>query len=138
MQIGKDKALRLTVIDDSVEAAEAIVSSLRNAGIAVRPTRPENEDELKALLHSQTPDVIIVAWAAPTTPVTVDDLAARPGWSTLSAVADDRVVALDSDIASRWGPRVTEMVASVGAALGIEPVPSSVAPADVGEGTDPT
>ncbi len=84
------------------------------------------------------PDVIIVAWAAPTTPVTVDDLAARPGWSTLTAVADDRVVVLDSDIASRWGPRVTEMVASVGAALGIEPVPSSMAPADVVEGTDPT
>ena len=32
-----DNALRLMIIDDSVEDAEAIVSGLRNAGIAVRP-----------------------------------------------------------------------------------------------------
>lgn len=64
MQIGKDKALRLLIVDDSVEAAEAIVSGLRNAGIAVRPTRPENEDELKALLDGQTPDLIIADHAA--------------------------------------------------------------------------
>jgi poly(3-hydroxybutyrate) depolymerase len=41
MQFGKDMALRLLIVDDSVEAAEAIVSGLRNAGIAVRPSRPE-------------------------------------------------------------------------------------------------
>ena len=46
MQIGKDTALRLLIVDDSVEAAEAVVSALRNAGIAVRPFRPENVDEL--------------------------------------------------------------------------------------------
>ncbi|MCM2338427.1 MAG: diguanylate cyclase, partial [Lysobacter sp.] len=69
MQIGKDKALRLLVVDDSVEAAEAIVSGLRNAGIAVRPTRPENEDELKALLDSQTPDLVIVAHASTAIPL---------------------------------------------------------------------
>ena len=46
MQFGKDTALRLLIVDDSVEAAEAIVSGLRNGGIAVRPSRPENEDEL--------------------------------------------------------------------------------------------
>ncbi|KGM54871.1 membrane protein [Lysobacter daejeonensis GH1-9] len=69
MQIGKDKALRLLIVDDSVEAAEAIVSGLRNAGIAVRPTRPENEDELKALLDSQTPDLIIAAHASQAVPL---------------------------------------------------------------------
>ena len=69
MQIGKDKALRLLIVDDSVEAAEAIVSGLRNAGIAVRPTRPENEDELKELLDSQTPDLIIAAHASRAVPL---------------------------------------------------------------------
>lgn len=40
-------------------------------------------------------------------------IAARPGWATLSAVRDHRVVALDDDIASRWGPRVTDLLAAV-------------------------
>jgi hypothetical protein len=41
MAIGKDTALRLMLVDDQVNEAEAIVSGLRNAGIAVRPLRPE-------------------------------------------------------------------------------------------------
>jgi len=61
MQFGKDTALRLLIVDDSVEAAEAIVSGLRNAGIAVRPSRPENEDEFQALIESQPQDVVLVA-----------------------------------------------------------------------------
>ena len=40
MPNGTDIALRLMIVDDSVEDAEAIVSTLRNAGIAVRPLRP--------------------------------------------------------------------------------------------------
>ena len=36
MAKNQDNALRLMVVDDSMEDAEAIVSSLRNAGIAVR------------------------------------------------------------------------------------------------------
>jgi diguanylate cyclase (GGDEF)-like protein/PAS domain S-box-containing protein len=46
MAIGKDTALRLMLVDDQVNEAEAIVSSLRNAGIAVRPLRAESLDEL--------------------------------------------------------------------------------------------
>lgn len=44
-------------------------------------------------------------------------VAARPGWSSLSAVTRDRVVELDSDIASRWGPRVVDLVIAVADAL---------------------
>lgn len=44
-------------------------------------------------------------------------VAARPGWSSLSAVTGDRVVELDSDIASRWGPRVVDLVIAVADAL---------------------
>ena len=35
---------------------------------------------------------------------------ARPGWNTLSAVKNNRVVVLDDDIASRWGPRVVDLL----------------------------
>ena len=44
-------------------------------------------------------------------------VAERPGWSTLTAVADGRVIELDDDIASRWGPRVVEFMEEIAAAI---------------------
>lgn len=44
-------------------------------------------------------------------------VAARPGWEMLDAVVNSRVIELDSDIASRWGPRVVDLVAAVAGAL---------------------
>jgi iron complex transport system substrate-binding protein len=35
---------------------------------------------------------------------------ARPGWSTISAVEDGGVVAVNDDIASRWGPRIVDFI----------------------------
>jgi multidomain signaling protein FimX len=70
MQFGKDTALRLLIIDDSVEAAEAIVSGLRNSGIAVRPSRPENENDLATLIASQSPDLVLAAREAKLVPIT--------------------------------------------------------------------
>ena len=61
MQFGKDMVLRLLIVDDSIEAAESIVSGLRNGGIAVRPCRPESEDEFKEVLATQPLDLILVA-----------------------------------------------------------------------------
>jgi len=40
-------------------------------------------------------------------------VAVRPGWSGLTAVAGGRVVALDDDIASRWGPRVVDLIRTI-------------------------
>ena len=48
---------------------------------------------------------------------TPETVAARPGWATLQAVAAGRVVALDDDVASRWGPRLVELVEAVVAAV---------------------
>jgi len=61
MSKGTDAALRLVVVDDSVEDAEAIVSGLRNAGIAIRPQRPASPEELSALLAGQAIDLILAA-----------------------------------------------------------------------------
>jgi iron complex transport system substrate-binding protein len=44
-------------------------------------------------------------------------VAARPGWSGISAVRNRRVVAMDDDIASRWGPRIVQFVRTVAAAV---------------------
>ncbi|MFS8136701.1 MAG: EAL domain-containing protein [Thermomonas sp.] len=64
MAIGKDTALRLMLVDDQVNEAEALVSSLRNAGIAVRPLRPESLDELTQMLGQQTVDLVLAEHAS--------------------------------------------------------------------------
>jgi iron complex transport system substrate-binding protein len=48
--------------------------------------------------------------------MTRETLAERPGWNTLRAVQNDAVVELNDDIASRWGPRVVELMQTVAAA----------------------
>ena len=42
-------------------------------------------------------------------------VAARPGWGGISAVKHGRVVAVNDDIASRWGPRVVDFVRAIAA-----------------------
>lgn len=49
-------------------------------------------------------------------------VAARDGWSTLSAVSGGRVVALDDSVASRWGPRIVDLMQTVVDALKEHPV----------------
>jgi len=44
-------------------------------------------------------------------------VAARPGWNKIDAVAKGNVVELDDDIASRWGPRVVDLVKQVATAV---------------------
>ena len=48
----------------------------------------------------------------------VQTVAARPGWSRISAVRRGSVLRLDDSIASRWGPRLVNLVRAVGTALG--------------------
>lgn len=40
-------------------------------------------------------------------------VAARPGWSSISAVQHHRVFAANDDVASRWGPRIVQFARSV-------------------------
>lgn len=50
-------------------------------------------------------------------------VAKRPGWAALTAVQKNQVVALDDDIASRWGPRVVDLVQAIADA--VSKVPTS-------------
>ena len=42
---------------------------------------------------------------------------ARSGWSVLTAVKDKHIVMLNADIASRWGPRIIDLLKAVAAGL---------------------
>jgi iron complex transport system substrate-binding protein len=46
-----------------------------------------------------------------------DVVAARPGWSAIKAVVNKGVIAVDDDIASRWGPRIVDFVKVIADAL---------------------
>jgi diguanylate cyclase (GGDEF)-like protein/PAS domain S-box-containing protein len=53
--------MRLLIVDDRPEDAEAIVSTLRNSGIAVRPSRPETNEDLAHILAMNPIDIALVS-----------------------------------------------------------------------------
>ena len=61
---------------------------------------------------AQNPQIIVLAdtKCCQQTEATV---AARPGWSTITAVRRGRVVGIDDDVASRWGPRIVQFARAV-------------------------
>lgn len=48
---------------------------------------------------------------------TAAEVAKRPGWDAIAAVKNGSVIELDDDVASRWGPRVVDLIATVSAAV---------------------
>ncbi|GIT00347.1 MAG: ABC transporter substrate-binding protein [Acidimicrobiales bacterium] len=42
-----------------------------------------------------------------------ETVAARPGWESLTAVETGRIVELDDDVASRWGPRIVDFLRAI-------------------------
>lgn len=65
---------------------------------------------------SSEPDLIFLAHTKRSNE-SAKTVGARAGWSGLKAVTAGNVVELDDDIASRWGPRIVELVQAVGAAI---------------------
>jgi iron complex transport system substrate-binding protein len=62
------------------------------------------------------PDVIVLA-DSKCCGQTARTVAARPGWSAIAAVRNRRVVAVDDDVASRWGPRIATFIRLVANAV---------------------
>jgi iron complex transport system substrate-binding protein len=52
-------------------------------------------------------------------------VAQRPGWSGLAALKGERVLGLNDDIASRWGPRIVVLLSEVAAEMKAHPVGGS-------------
>ena len=50
---------------------------------------------------------------------TPETVAVRDGWQKMDAIVNKNIVQLDDDIASRWGPRVVELVKSISDALAL-------------------
>jgi iron complex transport system substrate-binding protein len=81
--------------------------------IADRASSSTDYPQLNAeTLLSSNPDLIFLA-DTKCCGQSAATLSARPGYSTIAAVKNGRVVALDDDIASRWGPRVTDLLSKI-------------------------
>jgi cobalamin transport system substrate-binding protein len=44
-------------------------------------------------------------------------VAGRPGWAAIPAVKDNEIVGLNDDVASRWGPRLPQLIAQIAQAV---------------------
>jgi len=83
-------------------------------GAAAAGGYPELSPEF---ILKSNPDYIILSDTGVDGGQTAATVAARPGWSVLTAVKDGHVIVLNADIASRWGPRIVQLLQSVAAAV---------------------
>jgi cobalamin transport system substrate-binding protein len=61
------------------------------------------------------PDIIFLADAL--YGESAETVVERPGWAVMTAVQNGDIVELDSDVASRWGPRIVDLARDIAAAL---------------------
>jgi iron complex transport system substrate-binding protein len=83
-------------------------------GAAAAGGYPELSPEF---IFSANPDYILLSDTGDNGGQTVASVAARPGWTALTAVKDKHVIALNADIASRWGPRIVQLLQTVATAV---------------------
>jgi len=67
-------------------------------------------------LLKSDPQVVFLADAQYGT--TIESVSKRAGWSQMSAVVAQKIVALPADIPSRWGPRLVDFYKLIGSTLG--------------------
>ncbi len=67
-------------------------------------------------LVTANPDVILLADTI-CCEQSAASVAARPGWDQLAAVQNGNIIELNDDVASRWGPRLVELIETVGNAV---------------------
>jgi iron complex transport system substrate-binding protein len=92
----------ISTLFDMVGLENIVVSA--NPGEASMQVSPE-------FIVDANPDLIFLANAQ--YGVTADVVAARAGWDSIAAVQDGHIVELSPDIASRWGPRVVDLLREV-------------------------
>ncbi len=66
-------------------------------------------------LVAEDPDFIFIADGS--LGVTPESLAERPGWDGMGAIQNGAIEVLDEDLASRWGPRVVDLLRSISDAV---------------------
>jgi iron complex transport system substrate-binding protein len=83
-------------------------------GAAAAGGYPELSPEF---IFKANPDFILLSDTGDNGGQSLASVAARPGWSALTAVKDKHVIVLNADIASRWGPRIVQLLQTVATAV---------------------
>jgi iron complex transport system substrate-binding protein len=88
---------------------------LTNIADAADPTHSGYPQLSNEYVIASDPDIVVLSdtKCCAQTPKTV---AARPGWSNVSAVQHQGVTAVSDDVASRWGPRIVQFARAILAA----------------------
>ncbi|MEX2446473.1 MAG: ABC transporter substrate-binding protein [Dehalococcoidia bacterium] len=92
----------------------SVLSTLKAQNIAEGATSQFPQLGSEAVIAAD-PEVILLANAVHG--VTYESVRDRPGWDAISAVVDERVIAVDQDIMNRPGPRIVEGVETLARAL---------------------
>jgi len=85
------------------------VTNIADAAAGGAPDYPQLSAEY---IVSSNPDLIVLA-DTKCCNQSLSTVAARPGWSVISAVKSGQVVEVDDDVASRWGPRLIDFLQAV-------------------------
>jgi iron complex transport system substrate-binding protein len=93
--------------------AQLGMTSIADAAVGAGGQYPQLNAEF---IIDADPDLILLA-CTKYCAETADTVSARPGWAAMSAVQTDRILEMDDDIASRWGPRIVQYFAAVAAAV---------------------
>lgn len=80
--MAKEKTLRIVIVEESENDAEALANILRNAGNAVRSTYVEDLEALEQALQNQSPDLLLCAMGLDT--IQLEDIVARLGQEKLN------------------------------------------------------
>lgn len=91
-----------------------VIDRAGGANIAADAAEPWPQLSAEAVVAAN-PDVILLTDEGGG--VTPEQVAARPGWKSIAAVEQGRVVAIDPDLIARPGPRVVDGLEAVAAAL---------------------
>lgn len=79
---------------------------------SIAPSNDDYPQLTSEAVVAANPDIIFLANTKAES-TNLESVASRPGWSTITAVAEERVINLDDDLASRWGPRVSQLVEQI-------------------------
>ena len=101
-----------TVTSDTFIGQVYKLAGLRNIADATADKAGGYPQISAEFLISAAPDLVFLA-DTKCCQQSAATVAARPGWAGIPAVKSGHVIALDDDIASRWGPRVVDFLRTV-------------------------
>lgn len=82
---------------------------LKNIADGAAGTAPDYPQLSAEYIVASSPDLIVLA-DTKCCHQDIHTVGARPGWASIAAVKSGQVIGVDDDVASRWGPRVVDLL----------------------------